>query len=713
MKNLFSRKEVFSIRKFSMGIASVMIASSLVVSSQANIQLLKAKENIEVQANKDINIHVIERDGGAVIELAATKDLTDIDVNVMLNGNRVASYHIASINAGQKIEKKVTKEQLETIKKLISNGQKTLPNTAIVERSASQTINIAGNRLRVDVKYHVEDNSVSEAKPEKPEKKPTPEVKPEKPKEKPTPEVKPEQPKPEVKPEHPKPEVKPEQPKPEVKPEQPKPEVKPEQPKPEVKPKQPKSEVKPEQPKPEGKLEQPKPEVKPEQPKPEQPKPEVKPEQPKPEVKPEQPKPEVKLEQPKPEVKPEQPKTEKPALGEQPGNISETAKPKGQENSDKDEEVIINDPVLKKLINKNLSSERADDQKITKKELESLKELSLKDKEGKNILTTISLKDTPEFKFIQTHGIKNLLGLENAVNLEKLDLNENEISDLSPIAKLNKLTKLSLIRNRISDLQPLSELTNLEYLDLYANKIEDISPLAKLTNLKHLDLHNNNDQTGDPVHPTISGGIKDISVVKNLTKLEMLSLGSNNISDITPIKNLTNIKDLVLGGNHISDYSGLEQYIADRVAKQQEGEGSVSFAGQRINYDKTVDVSKSNVTIDSPFKGLNELGEKLAKVFESDEPINLFSEVTTNVDGVSATYNPETSKFDFTFTEEFLTKNQGKVVPVNLKVGVGDYAWNVKNIKLNIKEKLSEPKKLVIDDLVVTNENKPVTDKLT
>ena len=717
MKNLFSRKEVFSIRKFSMGIASVMIASSLVVSSQANIQLLKAKENIEVQANKDINIHVIERDGGAVIELAATKDLTDIDVNVMLNGNRVASYHIASINAGQKIEKKVTKEQLETIKKLISNGQKTLPNTAIVERSASQTINIAGNRLRVDVKYHVEDNSVSEAKPEKPEKKPTPEVKPEKPKEKPTPEVKPEQPKPEVKPEHPKPEVKPEQPKPEVKPEQPKPEVKPEQPKPEVKPKQPKSEVKPEQPKPEGKLEQPKPEVKPEQPKPEvkpeQPKPEVKPEQPKPEVKPEQPKPEVKLEQPKPEVKPEQPKTEKPALGEQPGNISETAKPKGQENSDKDEEVIINDPVLKKLINKNLSSERADDQKITKKELESLKELSLKDKEGKNILTTISLKDTPEFKFIQTHGIKNLLGLENAVNLEKLDLNENEISDLSPIAKLNKLTKLSLIRNRISDLQPLSELTNLEYLDLYANKIEDISPLAKLTNLKHLDLHNNNDQTGDPVHPTISGGIKDISVVKNLTKLEMLSLGSNNISDITPIKNLTNIKDLVLGGNHISDYSGLEQYIADRVAKQQEGEGSVSFAGQRINYDKTVDVSKSNVTIDSPFKGLNELGEKLAKVFESDEPINLFSEVTTNVDGVSATYNPETSKFDFTFTEELLTKNQGKVVPVNLKVGVGDYAWNVKNIKLNIKEKLSEPKKLVIDDLVVTNENKPVTDKLT
>ena len=742
MKNIFGKREVFSIRKFSMGAASVMIAASLLVSPQTNLHVLKAKENIEVQVNKDIKVSIIEKNGGAGVELTATKDLTDVDVNVTLNGTRVASYHIASIKAGQKIQKEVTKDQLEAIKQLIASGQKTLPNTAIVERSASQTISIGGNTLRVEVKYHVEDNSVPEAKPTKSvgdSEQPKPEVNPDKPEIKPAPEVKPnpevnpEQPKPEVKPDKPEikpapevkpnPEVKPEQPKPEVKPDKPEikpapevkpnPEVKPEQPKPEVKSDKPEIKPAPEvKPNPEVKPEQPKPEIKPDKPEikpaPEvKPNPEVKPEQPKPEVKPDKPegkpapgeqptKPVETPEQPKPEVKPDKPEVkptpEKP--GEQPGNTPELSKPKGQEDSDKDEEVIINDPILKKLINKNLSRDRADDQKITKKELKVLKELRMRDEKGENILTTASLKDTPEFKFIQTHGIKNLLGLENAVNLEKLDLNENEISDLSPIAKLNKLTKLSLIRNRISNLQPLSELTNLEYLDLYANKIVDISPLAKLTNLKHLDLHNNNDQTGDPVHPTISGGIKDISVVKNLTKLEMLSLGSNNITDITPIKNLTNIKDLVLAGNHISDYSGLEQYIADRVAKQQEGEGSVSFAGQRINYDKTVDVSGSTVSVDSTFKGINELGEKLAKVFESDEPVNLFSEVTTDVEGVSATYNPETSKFDFTFTEEFLNKNQGKVVPINLKVGVEDYAWNVKNIKLNVnlsKETIKKP----------------------
>ena len=209
MKNIFGKKEVFSIRKFSMGAASVMIAASLLVSPQTNMNILKAKENIQVQVNKDIKVSIIENNGGAKVELTATKDLTDVDVNVMLNGTRVISYHIDSIKAGEKIQKEVTKNQLEAIKQLIANGQKTLPNTAVVEKNVSQTINIDGNNLRVDVKYHVEEELIS--------------VKPE---------VKPEQPKPEVKPEQPKPEVKPEQPKPEVKPEQPKPEVKPEQPKP-------------------------------------------------------------------------------------------------------------------------------------------------------------------------------------------------------------------------------------------------------------------------------------------------------------------------------------------------------------------------------------------------------------------------------------------------------------------------------------------------
>ena len=241
MKNIFGKREVFSIRKFSMGAASVMIAASLLVSPQTNLHVSKAKENIEVQVNKDIKVSIIEKNGGAEVELIATKDLTDVDVNVMLNGARVVSYHIASIKAGQKIEKEVTKEQLEAIKQLIASGQKTLPNTAIVEKVVSKTINIAGDNLRVDVKYHVEEELATEKLEIKPEQ-PKPKVKPDKPEG--TPALGEQPTKPVETPEQPKPEVKPD--KPEIKPA---PEVKPN---PEVKPEQPKSEVKPD--KPEGKL---------------------------------------------------------------------------------------------------------------------------------------------------------------------------------------------------------------------------------------------------------------------------------------------------------------------------------------------------------------------------------------------------------------------------------------------------------------------------
>ncbi|AXI26268.1 MULTISPECIES: leucine-rich repeat domain-containing protein [Gemella] len=359
---------------------------------------------------------------------------------------------------------------------------------------------------------------------------------------------------------------------------------------------------------------------------------------------------------------------------------------------DQDQEVIINDPLLKKLINKNIDAARDDNQKITKSEIEKLKIIKLRDKNNKAILERKSLKGTQDFKFVFTCGIKDLSGLEKAINLEELNLDENEITDLTPLANLKKLKHLSLFRNRITNLAPLSDLTNLEFLDLYSNKLTDISSLKNLVNLKHLDLHNNNDQTGDESHPIVSGGIKDISAVANMTKLEVLSLGSNDISDISVLTGLTNIKELILGGNHIKDYSKVVDYIVPRIVKMinEEG-GSIKFDGQKINYGKEVEVNSKNVSMSSPFVGINEIGRKLAKQLESEEAINFFSDIKTNVEGVSATYNVATSNFELTFTDEFLKQNNGKTVPVNLKLGFEEYAWSLTNIKIKVNKKTENP----------------------
>ena len=53
-------------------------------------------------------------------------------------------------------------------------------------------------------------------------------------------------------------------------------------------------------------------------------------------------------------------------------------------------------------------------------------------------------------------GIKSLSGLETATNLQRLFLDSNEISDITPLAYLTQLQELSLDSNEISDIAPLA-----------------------------------------------------------------------------------------------------------------------------------------------------------------------------------------------------------------------------------------------------------------
>ena len=56
---------------------------------------------------------------------------------------------------------------------------------------------------------------------------------------------------------------------------------------------------------------------------------------------------------------------------------------------------------------------------------------------------------------------------------------------------LSNLSRLNLYNNQITDITPLSGLTNLTALDLNNNQIADITPLSALTKLTYLTLENN------------------------------------------------------------------------------------------------------------------------------------------------------------------------------------------------------------------------------
>ncbi|MFA6109203.1 MAG: leucine-rich repeat domain-containing protein [Candidatus Latescibacterota bacterium] len=88
-------------------------------------------------------------------------------------------------------------------------------------------------------------------------------------------------------------------------------------------------------------------------------------------------------------------------------------------------------------------------------------------------------------------GIGSLKGIDSLGNLQVLDLADNQVRDLSPLAGLKKLRFLDLSNNQITDLSSLAGLSDLEYLVLSFNQIADLSPLLGLMHLKSVDLSYN------------------------------------------------------------------------------------------------------------------------------------------------------------------------------------------------------------------------------
>ena len=196
---MLKQKELFSIRKISVGVASVIIGASMLSGVQPLGKMeVQAKDKIEVEATKDVEIKLVEHEGGALIEITATKDISNVDIKITLDGQKVTTYHVDKLKAGESITKELTKAQLDKVKESLAKKIKTLPNTAVVRKSVEQEFSIDKSNLKVVVSYDVEEGTVAPNKPEvKPGESPNPsnpETKPEEPSNPRKPETKPEEP---------------------------------------------------------------------------------------------------------------------------------------------------------------------------------------------------------------------------------------------------------------------------------------------------------------------------------------------------------------------------------------------------------------------------------------------------------------------------------------------------------------------------------------
>ena len=128
--------------------------------------------------------------------------------------------------------------------------------------------------------------------------------------------------------------------------------------------------------------------------------------------------------------------------------------------------VYISDPNLRAVIAETLGKENADTVPITLAEMATLTILRASNRD-----------------------IKDLTGIEHAINLKELWISNNPISDLSPLAELKSLIEVGVWDAGISDLSAFSGLTKLRRLILNSNPLSDLSPLAGLTSLEILYLY--------------------------------------------------------------------------------------------------------------------------------------------------------------------------------------------------------------------------------
>lgn len=263
---------------------------------------------------------------------------------------------------------------------------------------------------------------------------------------------------------------------------------------------------------------------------------------------------------------------------------------------------------------------------------------------GSNKIVDLApLKDLNlQYVNLDSNNISDISYLEGSDNLVTLDISSNKVSDISVIANKDALTSLRVGYNAdLADITPVAGLTNLKQLSFDSSKVSDITPVEGLTNLTELYFSYNDVTNIAPVGSLVNlknlwfsnNDVTSLAPLANLTALDKLYVADNKISDLTPVKDLTSLTELWFSGNSVTDISPLAGLVNMK---------DVNVGAQVVNLPET----PVNTPVQTGLRGLD--GKPLAAtvaVFEGND----------NVATDKASYNPATGEVTYTAAGDFRT----------------------------------------------------------
>lgn len=152
-------------------------------------------------------------------------------------------------------------------------------------------------------------------------------------------------------------------------------------------------------------------------------------------------------------------------------------------------------------------------------------------------LSGVSFDSDAEVLILQGLGVRDIQCLRLCTQLKRLDLSDNEISDLSPLMNLQTLEQLQISGNQVSDLRPLIGMEKLVRVEAARNAVTETTTIGSMTGLVSLDLSDN--------------PIGDFSGLRKLGNLQTLRLENTGIGDedLPDLYELSRLGKLALDGN--------------------------------------------------------------------------------------------------------------------------------------------------------------------
>ena len=234
-------------------------------------------------------------------------------------------------------------------------------------------------------------------------------------------------------------------------------------------------------------------------------------------------------------------------------------------------------------------------------------------------------------------GLCELCSINFDPNVEKLNLEDNIITNLSPLTGISfgaKLISLDLSSNKISSIDALSKVNFplLNHLYLNDNSISSITSIRdfKFPNLTELNLSSNNISSIDSLVQANFPNLKELLLSKNeissidilskvnFTKIKILTLDNNKISSIEFLSEIKfeKIREIRLEKNKLKNINILSKVTLPKLSYLSIGD---DVLGDNLNELKEIDTPKLQdlfVYVNDKFKK-NKNIQNIADFFEN------------------------------------------------------------------------------------------------